>query len=79
MHEHFNHTVNRPISSMTQFRDELRRQSEVATERTGIEHSYAPVEWGDAAAVGATNEGIEESNRVRAERGEPLLPTIPDA
>lgn len=76
MHEHFNRTVGKPISDMKQFARELSKQSDLATERTGIEHRYVPVEAGDAAAVGATNEGIAESNRVRASRGEPLLPEI---
>lgn len=76
MHEHWNKAVGAPISDMGQFRRELKRRSEEATEHTGIEHSYVPVEHGDAAAVGATNEGIDESNRIRSKLGEPLLPEI---
>lgn len=78
MHEHFNHTIGRPISDMKQFRSELDRASDEASRTTGIEHRYKPVEWGDAAAVGATNEGIHESNVIRSRNGEPLLPEIKD-
>lgn len=76
MHEHFNHSVGKPISSMRQYRDELARKSEEASEYTGIEHSYAPIEPGDAAAAGATNEGIDEANAVRSRTGQPLLPEV---
>lgn len=76
MAEHFNTTVNKPISSMRQFRDELKRASAEATERTGIEHDYQPVEWGDTEALGVTNEGIDESNINRSRNGDPLLPEI---
>jgi hypothetical protein len=76
MHEHFNHTLGKPVSDMNQFTRELRVAGEAAEERTGIPHRYAPVEYGDAAAVGATGEGIYESNVERSRRGEPLLPTI---
>lgn len=76
MHEHFNRTVGKPISDMRQFERELKKQSDLATETTGVEHRYVPVEAGDHAAVGATSEGIDESNRIRSMRGEPLLPVI---
>lgn len=76
MHEHYNKAVGKPISDMHRFEAELRKKSDLASEHTGIEHRFVPVEYGDAAAVGATNEGIDESNRIRSMRGEPLLPEI---
>lgn len=76
MQEHFNTTVGKPVSSMQKFADELARASDRASEQTGIEHNYKPVEWGDTQALGVTNEGIAESNAIRARRGEPLLPDI---
>ena len=76
MQEHFNNAVGKPVSSMAQFTDELKRQSETASLTTGIEHNYKPLEWGDHEAFGVTNEGIEESNAVRAKQGDPLLPEI---
>lgn len=87
--EHFNHSVGKPISSMSQYRDELKRKSaEMAQESVfvtadgekvivpGIETNYTPLEWGDHQAFGATNAGIHESNVERSKRGMPLLPEI---
>lgn len=76
MESHFNNTVGKPISSMRQFKSELARKSDEATLRTGIEHNYQPVEWGDKERLGVTGEGIYESNKRRAEIGAPLLPEI---
>jgi hypothetical protein len=76
MHEHFNHAVGKPISDMKQFRDELRRKSDLASEQTGIEHRYAPIDMNDRETLGVTGDGIDESNRLRERRGEPLLPAI---
>lgn len=76
MQEHFNQTVGKPVSSMRKFTDELKRASDQASIETGMEHRYAPLEYGDHQAFGATNEGIEESNRKRAAAGHPLLPEI---
>lgn len=42
MHEHFNDTVGKPISSMRQFRDEVARMNERNTLRTGIPHNAEP-------------------------------------
>ena len=78
MHEHFNHTVNQPISDMRQFRAALSEKSERATEETGIPHNFQPVEWGDRVKLGVTNEGIPESNVVRRAKGMRELPMVPD-
>jgi len=75
MHEHFNKAVGKPISSMRQFKDELKAASEKATEETGIPHNYVPVEYGDREAFGATGEGIYERNVRRSKVGLPPLPT----
>lgn len=74
MHEHFNHAVGRTISDMGQFRDALKVASEHAYDATGIEHRFVPNEGPES--VGATGEGIYESNVQRSRRGEPLLPEI---
>ncbi len=76
MQEHFNQSVGKPISSMRQYRDELKRKSEIASETTGIEHRYVPVDMNDRAALGVTNEGIAESNAHREKIGEKLLPEL---
>ena len=51
MQEHFNPSVGKPISSMSQYRDELKRASERATEKTGILHNFQPAD---------PNEGMED-------------------
>ena len=76
MAEHFNRAVNKPIHSMRQFREELKRKSEEATLTTGIEHNYVPVDLSDHEAIGVSNEGIDESNIQRERMGAPLLPEI---
>lgn len=76
MEEHLNSTTGLPVSSMRQFKDQLKAASDKATLETGIEHDYQPREWGDHAAFGATAEGIHESNLAREKQGMPLLPEI---
>ena len=44
MHEHWNVSAQQPISSRRQHADVLRRQSEEATERTGVPHDFQPVD-----------------------------------
>lgn len=70
MEEHFNHTVGKPISSMTQFKSELARKSEEYSERTGIPSDFQPREWGE---MGATGEGLDATNKVRVDSGLPAL------
>lgn len=69
MHEHWNTTVQKPISSMRQFETELRRASDEATARTGIEHRFAPVDPTDRKALGVTSEGMDTTNRARVAAG----------
>lgn len=77
MHEHFNRSVQKPISSMKQYADELKRKSDEESARDGMERRYVPVDLGDTQSLGVTNEGIHESNIERARNGDPLLPEIP--
>jgi hypothetical protein len=44
MQEHMNTTTGTPISSMRQFRDKLKQQSDEQSARTGIEAKYVPVD-----------------------------------
>lgn len=69
MQPHFNPTVGKPISSERQFRDELRRQSDIASENTGTEHRYVPVDLDDKKALGVTDEGLDKTARVRRTAG----------
>lgn len=44
MHEHYNPTVGKPISSMNQLKSELSRASDEQSEKTGVTHNYQPVD-----------------------------------
>lgn len=66
LQEHWNTTVNKPIRTNKQFADELKRASEEATLRTGVEHRYVPT---DPSAVGATQEGMESTYREQRNAG----------
>jgi len=50
MPEHFNQTTQTHVSSMRQFTDDLKRNGEAYSERTGIEVNYKPKDWADLAA-----------------------------
>lgn len=78
MHSHFNRSVQKPISDMRQYRDELKRKSDEESARDGMERNYVPVDLGDTQSIGVSNEGIHESNIHRAKIGAPLLPEIPE-
>lgn len=70
MMEHMNATTGSLISDNRQFKDELKRMSEVQTLKTGIEHQYEPIDH-DAVKSKVTGEGLDSTNRVRHERGLP--------
>jgi DNA-directed RNA polymerase subunit RPC12/RpoP len=56
--DHYNNAVGRYVTNDRQFRDELKKGAEAATQRTGLEHNYEPVDVGDRAAYGITEEHI---------------------
>jgi hypothetical protein len=58
MHEHMNSSVGKPISDMRQFKDELARKSDAATERTGIPHNFQPVDINDHKGLGVANSEV---------------------
>lgn len=60
MQEHWNTSVNAPVSSMRDFREKLKAAGEEYTLRTGIETNYQPVDISDTKALGVTSEGIED-------------------
>lgn len=76
MQEHWNPTVNAPVSSMRQFEDMLKAKSEEYTLRTGIEARFVPHDPQDAKALGVTNAGLDSTNKVRATKG--LKPIVVD-
>ncbi len=75
MVEHLNHTTGQVVSSERQFRDQLKRQSEEATIRTGIEHNFVPVDRQDKETLGVTAEGLDATYNRRKQLGM----AIPDA
>lgn len=52
---HYNPTVNQVITSKSQFKSELSRASDLASEKTGIAHNYQPVDTRDREALGVTS------------------------
>lgn len=74
MQEHFNHTVNRPISDMGQFKRALHEEGERYTEKTGMPTDYQPVDRNEYGTVlGMTEEGLDSTNRQRVARGLPAV------
>lgn len=76
MQEHFNSAVGGPISDQKQFESELRKKSDLASQHTGMEHKYVPVDMNDKKGLGVDGRGIDESNRIRSRIGAPMLPDI---
>lgn len=65
---HYNHSVGSVIHSDRQFRSELARKSDEASERLGFEHNFQPVDVRDREACGVTDEGLDRvESRLRAE------------
>jgi hypothetical protein len=69
MPEHWNSTLNKPIRSDRQFRDELKRASEAASLYDGFDHDYQPVDPEDTKSLGVTAEGLDYTNRARVAEG----------
>lgn len=71
MHEHFNQSVGKPISSDRQFRDELKRKSDAHFLATGIPADYQPVdpEIARRAVEESQGMGLESTNRRRVNEG----------
>lgn len=69
METHFNHTVGTVVSNMGQFKSELHKASDEVSERTGMEHKFEPVDTGDPAAHGVTDEGLDSTRKMRRKMG----------
>lgn len=59
MPEHFNPTTGTYVPNEQAFKDDLKRASEKATLRTGIEHNYTPTDPTDMKSAGVTQEGLD--------------------
>lgn len=69
MPEHLNSTTGQVVRSERDFRDQLKRQSEAETVRTGIEHNYVPVDIQDRKTLGVTAEGLDATYNRRRKLG----------
>lgn len=71
MHEHFNQSTGTVVSSMRQFNDTLKRQSDEQTAKTGIEHRFVPCDMKDLHS--GSDKGMKETHdfKVRAGLKEP--------
>jgi len=72
MHDHYNNTTGTVIGSDRQFREELKRQSEAATIKTGIEHNFEPIDRAELKknVVASDGAGLESTNRERVKNGQ---------
>lgn len=66
--EHFSPAVGKVVSSEKEFRDDLKKASEQATARTGIEHNFVPM---DPPKLEDGAPGLAEQARVRRKMGDP--------
>ncbi len=53
--------------------EQMHIASEHATERTGIQHDFKPVDVRDTEALGVTAEGLDATNRRLHNEGRPLV------
>jgi len=72
MQEHYNKSLNRPVSSLRAFDEAMKIESAIASERTGMEHKFERVDPTDKAALGVTDEGMDATNRERRKQGLPV-------
>lgn len=75
VHEHYNATLNRVVSGNRDFDEGLKRESERVSLYTGMEHRFERVDPSDRAALGVTEQGIDDSNRIRSKQGLPTFKT----
>jgi hypothetical protein len=62
--EHFNLSTGTYVTNEHALREDLKRQSDSESERTGLDHHYeylSPADMADAAARGVTEEGLRPS------------------
>ena len=67
MEEHWNATVNQPISSNKQFDEALKRETERMSVYTQVDQKLERIDP-EQAMVGVTPEGLESTNRERMKR-----------
>lgn len=73
MPEHFSHAVGRPVTNMRDLKDAIKRQSDEASERNGIEHDMeflTRAEMMDPSAHGVTGEGLDTQQKAWRDLGQ---------
>lgn len=75
MADHWNNTTGQVVGSMREFKEQLKRKSEEATLKSGIEHNYEPIDYSDFAHVieASDAQGLDDTNRARAREGKRLI------
>lgn len=66
MKEHWNTAVGQYVSNRQEMDDALKRQSEAASVRTGVDHEFVrvdPADMADPRAHGVSEDGLEETRR----------------
>lgn len=66
---HYNNSVGKYVSGQRDFRDELKRQSDTMSLKTGMTHNYQPIDLREKDALGVTDEGLYETNKHRRDTG----------
>lgn len=69
LHGHYNQSMGCYVNGKQGFSEALKRKSEEATLSTGIPHNFQEIDASDPKSVGATDEGLENSYRVRTDLG----------
>lgn len=70
MPEHFNHSVGKYVSNEREFRDDLKRASDEASQRLGLPHNFVPIDMRDPAQTHATEEGLDATHRQQTATGQ---------
>ena len=65
MKEHINSTTGQYVRTEQQFNTQLKRMSESASIRTGIEHDFQPVDISTPTSNGVTEQGLYEQSKNR--------------
>lgn len=76
MPAHFNQSAGVYVSNETQLKDAFKAQSDLLTERTGIEHNLVPIDPADKETLGVTNLGLRETYERRKKLGMPIPKAI---
>jgi hypothetical protein len=71
MEPHWNNALGAYVRNRREFEDGLKRRSDEASERTGTEHRFVPVEWVDAKDAGrVTDEGLDKTEQAAVDLGQ---------